>query len=94
VPIYEFSCEACGEVFERLVDAGTESAECPSCGAAGAGRRFSAFAVTTRQLTANQRRRLEDKRGTDRDGARARFKRDLAARRRRAGGGGGKGGGA
>jgi putative FmdB family regulatory protein len=87
VPIYEFSCEACGEDFERLVDPGTETAECPACGTAGARRRLSSFS-TSRGLTPNQRRRLESQRGIDRGGAKQRFKRDLAARRKRAGGGG------
>ncbi len=45
MPIYEFECGACGERFEALVDAGTERAECPACGAAGAERRFSSFAL-------------------------------------------------
>jgi putative FmdB family regulatory protein len=32
VPIYEFRCGACGERFEALVDAGTETVECRLCG--------------------------------------------------------------
>lgn len=73
MPIYEFECGRCGERFEGLVPQGTGSAVCPACGTAGAERRFSAFGLS-RQPTANQRRRMEDKRGTDRDGARSRFK--------------------
>ena len=80
VPIYEFECEECGERFESLVDAGTEAAECPNCGAAGAQRRLSSFGLS-RQPTANQRRRMEDKRGTNRDGARTRWKDGMAKRR-------------
>lgn len=30
--MYEFDCEACGERFEDLVPAGTESAACRNCG--------------------------------------------------------------
>jgi putative FmdB family regulatory protein len=83
MPIYEFKCVECGELFERLLDAGTDTCACPACGAAGAPRRFSSFGVASRQLTPRQRRRLEDKRGIDRGGARTRFKRDLARRRER-----------
>ena len=82
MPIYEFECDACGARFEGLVDAGTESATCRECGAEGARRRLSVFG-TSRQLTANQRRRLEDKRGTNRDGARQRFKQTLGKARER-----------
>lgn len=82
VPIYEFECDACGARFEALVDAGAEAETCRECGAEGARRRFSSFA-TSRQLTANQRRRLEDKRGTGRDGARQRFEQSLSRARER-----------
>ena len=80
VPIYEFECGECGERFESLVAAGTETAECPACGTAGAERRLSMFGLS-RQPTPNQRRRMEDKRGTNRDGARTRFKETLAKNR-------------
>jgi putative FmdB family regulatory protein len=85
VPIYEFECSDCGDRFERLVDAGTASESCPSCGSERTTRILSSFGFG-RLPTANQRRRMEDKRGTDRDGARQRFKRNLArARERRKG---------
>lgn len=90
MPLYEFDCSSCEAQFERLVAAGTEEAVCPECGAEGARRRLSMFG-TSRQLTPNQRRRLEDKRGTDRGGASKRFKESLARARR--GRGGGPGGG-
>jgi putative FmdB family regulatory protein len=91
VPIYEFDCSACGARFESLVDAGTATVECAECGADGAGRRFSQFAPPNRQLTPNQRRRLEDKRGIDRGGARRRWGQTMqrARERRKSGGGGG-----
>lgn len=92
MPIYEFECPKCGARFEEIVAAGTKSAPCAECGAEGAERRLSMFGVTTRQLTPNQRRRLEDERGTDRDGARSRYKQSLArARGRRDGPKGGSG---
>jgi putative FmdB family regulatory protein len=43
MPIYEYTCEACGEAFEKLVRRGDEIA-CPACGASDVTREFSAFA--------------------------------------------------
>ena len=77
MPIYEFECGECGQRFEDLVAAGTETAKCPSCESAGATRRLSTFGLT-HQPTPGQMRRMEDKRGTDRDGARQRFNANLA----------------
>jgi len=82
VPIYEFECGECGGRFEGLVPAGTGRAVCPVCGAAGAPRRLSSFAPS-RQLTAAQKRRIEDRRGIDRGGARERFEASRAKRRER-----------
>ena len=46
MPIYEYQCAECGQLFEELVSASAEAAPpCPECGAAGAGRLFSAFAT-------------------------------------------------
>lgn len=87
MPIYEFECGGCGERFEELSPSDTASATCPACAAPDAERRLSSFGLS-RQPTANQRRRMEDRRGTDRDGARQRFKGDLAKRRARKAGGG------
>ncbi|HET6832118.1 MAG TPA: zinc ribbon domain-containing protein, partial [Solirubrobacterales bacterium] len=81
MPIYEFECARCGERFEELVPSGTEAQPCPACGA-GAERQLSSFG-TTRQPTAAQKRRTEDRRGIDRGGARERFQRDLDRRRER-----------
>lgn len=85
VPIYEFECGACGERFEELAAAGTETTACPSCGAKGAERRMSSFGVVTRQMTTAQKRRLEDKRGINRGGARRRFKAGLERARKKGG---------
>jgi putative FmdB family regulatory protein len=90
VPLYEFACRRCGHRFEELVGphVGNDASDvsCPSCGAADPERLISGYA-TTRGLTPNQKRRLEDKRGVDRDGARKRFAaRRQAARRGRGGG--------
>lgn len=82
MPIYEFECGRCGERFEELVPAGTGSHACPACGAAGAEQRLSGFG-TTRQPTAAQKRRMEDRRGVDRGGARERFQRTVDRSRQR-----------
>jgi putative FmdB family regulatory protein len=86
VPIYEFVCESCGHRFEELVGShvGRDAAEvaCPECGSAEVERQVSgSYATLPHQLTANQKRRLEDKRGTDRGGAKERFARQRAAER-------------
>jgi putative FmdB family regulatory protein len=87
VPIYEFECRSCGQRFEELVGSHigreTEEVRCPECGAAEAERVLaSTYAPLHRRMTPNQRRRLEDKRGIDRGGAKERFKRQRAAERR------------
>lgn len=78
MPVFEFRCHACDARFEELVGShvGVEVADvrCPECGAAEPERlTASEFAALHRQMTPNQRRRLEDKRGTDRGGAKQRF---------------------
>ena len=87
MPIYEFKCGSCGESFEELVGShvGLEAVEvnCPACGAAGVERQTSfSYTPIQRRMTANQKRRLEDGRGIDRDGAKERFARQRAAERR------------
>jgi putative FmdB family regulatory protein len=89
VPIYEFSCQSCGHGFEELVGThvGLKTADvsCPKCGSSEVERQLStSYAPLQRQLTENQRRRLEDQRGTNRDGAKERFKQQRAAERRAA----------
>jgi putative FmdB family regulatory protein len=89
VPIYEFACRSCGHRFEELVGShvGVELSEvvCPECGSEEAERLLStSYAPLQRQMTPNQRRRLEDVRGTGRGGAKERFKRQRAAEKRAA----------
>jgi putative FmdB family regulatory protein len=89
VPIYEFECRSCAQRFEELVGShvGRETAEvrCPQCGAADPERLLStSYAPIHGQMTPNQRRRLEEKRGIDRGGAKKRFNRQRTTEKRAA----------
>jgi putative FmdB family regulatory protein len=89
VPIYEFECRSCGHRFEELVGSHvgreTDKVACPACGAVKVERLpTTSYAPIHRQMTPAQRRRLEQKRGTDRGGAKERFKQQRAAERRAA----------
>lgn len=44
MPIYEYRCPTCGQIFERLVRLGAAAPPCPFCGAAGAERLVSLIA--------------------------------------------------
>ncbi len=47
MPIYEYTCRACGQTFERLMRSHREPApDCPSCGRPGPQKQFSSFAPT------------------------------------------------
>lgn len=78
MPTYDFDCSECGARFERLVPVEQRETDCPECGAAGAERQISGFGLISRQPTSSQRRAMEDTRGTNRDGARTRWKQSLA----------------
>jgi putative FmdB family regulatory protein len=89
VPIYEFSCSACGHRFDELVGShvGLDVLDvvCPECGSDQVERlTSSSYAPIHRQMTPAQRRRLEQKRGTERGGAKERFKEQRAAEKRAA----------
>lgn len=47
MPIYEFKCNHCSDLFEELVPMNTQGdlLKCPHCGAVGAKRLVSAFAA-------------------------------------------------
>ena len=89
MPIYEFVCEACGERFEELVGAGTETTDCRACGEPGAQKVLSTPAQSPKLVkTGTQNRRSEDRRGTNRGGALQRFKESRRRARERGSGGG------
>ena len=46
MPLFDFTCRACGREFEALVRAGAAPA-CPACGSADLDRHLPAFAVKT-----------------------------------------------
>jgi putative FmdB family regulatory protein len=74
VPIYEFSCSACGTRFERLVDLGTAAAECPECDAR-ARRVLSAQAAPMRLVKpAGERRKQERRNAALRESTKSTFK--------------------
>jgi putative FmdB family regulatory protein len=83
VPTYDYECGACGARLESFESADTDMVTCVECGAEEAQRQITSFGLISRQPTANQRRRMEDARGTNRDGARKRFGESLAKNRKK-----------
>jgi putative FmdB family regulatory protein len=61
VPIYEFRCGACGERFEALVDAGTETVECRLCRSPDTRRVFSAQAAPMSLVKSPGERRKQER---------------------------------
>jgi putative FmdB family regulatory protein len=43
VPIYEYLCSSCGQIFEQFVMRSDAVATCPSCPDASVEKQFSAF---------------------------------------------------
>lgn len=78
MPLYEFECGSCGARFEDLVGAGTESADCPECGAKGARRVYSPPAPEPRIVKTGGALRRQEARNAE---LRSRTKRELKARR-------------
>ncbi len=88
MPIYEFLCERCGGRFEELVEPGTETAACRSCGAERTRRVYSAQRAPFKLVkTGGEVRKQERTNAGLRERAKQRFK----ARRRSAGRSGGGG---
>ncbi len=81
MPIYEFRCESCGEQFEALVDVGTDSVGCRSCGARGATRVLSAQAPRFGIVKSAGQTRKQERKNAE---LRRRTKADFKAKRRQA----------
>lgn len=68
IPIYEYSCQGCGETFEALVR-GAQKASCPACGSDELERHFSLPAVqssTTRDMAMRAAKRRDQRQGAER----------------------------
>ncbi len=48
MPIYEFNCETCGEVFESITGTPLERDACPACGSGELARLVPGFDARTR----------------------------------------------
>jgi putative FmdB family regulatory protein len=86
VPMYEFRCGACGERFEALVDAGTESVECRLCGSADTHRVYSGQAAPMSLVKSpGERRKQERSNEKLRADTKARFRESRRRARERGG---------
>ena len=65
MPIYEFKCEVCGEVFEELQKLGDDFPPCPSCGAKEVIKLPSIFSFKDNIAIRSQRERAILKRARD-----------------------------
>jgi putative FmdB family regulatory protein len=85
VPLYEFECERCGARFEELVDAGTASVACRSCGAEGTRRLYSPVGPPLKVVKSPGDKRKQERRNAAlRAGTKRRFK-ETRRRARRGG---------
>jgi putative FmdB family regulatory protein len=81
VPLYDFSCRACGHGFEAIVAVGTAPA-CESCGSEETERRFSPIAPPGRLGLRGTAARDDQAKRAEREGAqRERFKAERARKR-------------
>ena len=68
IPIYEYSCQDCGETFEALVRGADEPA-CPACGGGALERLFSLPTVQssgTRDLAMRAAKKRDQRQGAER----------------------------
>jgi putative FmdB family regulatory protein len=82
VPIYEFRCERCGGRFEELVEVGTETVACRSCGAERTTRVYSAQGAPFKMVQTGSELRKQERSNSQ---LRERTRSGLAGRRGRAG---------
>jgi putative FmdB family regulatory protein len=83
VPIYEFRCERCGGRFEELVEVGTETVACRSCGADRTTRVYSAHGAPFKMVKTGTELRKQE-----RSNSKLRQRTSGLGRRGRAGGSG------
>ncbi|MGH2924930.1 MAG: FmdB family zinc ribbon protein [Solirubrobacterales bacterium] len=87
MPIYEFVCERCDGRFEDLVEADTQAAPCPDCGAESTHRVYSPQGASFKLVkTPAQTRRQERRNDQFRKSAKRRFKEARNAARGNRGG--------
>jgi putative FmdB family regulatory protein len=62
MPIYEFECESCGEVFEIILDMNESSPSCPACGGTECRKLIGAPAVHVKvdKATGRIEKRVKD----------------------------------
>jgi putative FmdB family regulatory protein len=81
MPLYEFVCDRCGERFEELVPAGTDTVECDSCRSPGARRVYSPPSALARLAKSPGEKRKQERRNAQ---LHQRTKASFKERRRRA----------
>jgi putative FmdB family regulatory protein len=95
MPIYEFTCEACGARLEGLVPAGTDSIPCTECGAERTVRVLSAPGAPMHLVKGRGEARKQEQRNARlQAGARSKFKEARRKAREAKNPGGGTGGAA
>lgn len=47
MPIYEYKCEMCGQVFSQLMMSSTAEPKCPGCGSTKARKLISSFSCSS-----------------------------------------------
>ncbi len=94
MPMYEFDCGACGERFEDLVPAGTQTTECRLCGSGETQRVLSAPGAPWKLVkTRGSARRQEAQNAKLHSATKAQFKETRRKAREAKEGGGGSSGG-
>lgn len=49
MPIFEYKCDKCGEVFEKLVSKSDAKVECEKCGSKKVDKQLSAFSASVKE---------------------------------------------
>ena len=70
MPLYEFTCSACGEAFEELTSSHSVPPPCPKCGAGNVERRLSQVAPRLSIGLRGRAARESDARRSERESAR------------------------